>query len=130
MQDIAKRPDGRKQKHRPRRKKSFNFDANRRREVERHAIDVGAFEVDFADLRRWLLAWCWHNPHATDLGWSLANWVWTASRYKRRLTADEVEDVVSDIKVKRTRRCMSADNLARWLGVTYEQRMRLRIRTT
>jgi hypothetical protein len=44
----------------PRGRKYFDRTTLRRREIERHAIDVGAADTD--DLSRWLIAWVWHNP--------------------------------------------------------------------
>src|SRR5262249_56954255 len=103
----------------------FDFAPTRRREIERHARHVGAADTD--DLYRWLLAWCWNNPKATDLRWSLQNW--SVAKLGRALTDDEVDAIVDDIERKRTRRRWSADNLARWLGVKFEDRKVLRITT-
>src|SRR5262249_31081891 len=84
----------------------FDFAPTRRREIERHARHVGAADTD--DLYRWLLAWCWNNPKATDLRWSLQNW--SVAKLGRALTDDEVDAIVDDIERKRTRRRWSADN--------------------
>jgi hypothetical protein len=111
----------------PRRRyrKRFDFGPTRRREIERHARHVGAADTD--DLYRWLLAWCWHNPKATDLRWSLQNW--SVTKLGRALTGAEVDAIVDDVENRRTRRRWSADNLGRWLGLAFEVRKALRITT-
>ena len=38
----------------------------------------------------------------------------------------EVDAIIDDVENKRTRRCWSADNLGRWLGLTYAVRTALR----
>ena len=48
----------------PRRRKHFDRTTLRRREIERHAIYVGA--AGTADLSRWLIAWVWHNAQSRD----------------------------------------------------------------
>jgi hypothetical protein len=111
----------RKRKYRGR----FDFAPTRRREIERHARRVGAAYTD--DFYRWLLAWCWHNPKAEDLRWSLRDW--SATKLGRVLTDAELDDIIDDVKNKRTRRRCSADNLARWLGLTFEIRKAERITT-
>jgi hypothetical protein len=106
-------------------KRAFDFNPTRRREIEQHARHVGAADSD--DFDRWLLAWCWHNPEASDLRWSLKNW--TSTKLGRALTDAEVDAIIDDVENKRTRRRWSADNLARWLGLTYAVRTALRITT-
>ena len=117
--DAAQRRSQRKYRGR------FDFAPTRRREIERHARRVGAAYTD--DLYRWLLAWCWHNPKAADLHWSLRNW--SATKLGRALTDSEVDDIIDDVENRRTRRRWSADNLGRWLGVKFEDRQAERITT-
>jgi hypothetical protein len=105
-------------------KRAFDFNPTRRSEIERHVRHVGAADSD--DFDRWLLAWCWHNPKASDLRWSLQNW--STTKFGRELTDDELDTILDDVENKRTRRRMSADNLGRWLGLTYEVRKALAIR--
>src|SRR3981081_161891 len=104
-------------------RKTFDRGARRRREIEWHAKDVGAADSD--DLPRWLIAWIWHNPRAKDPAGAVLE---CARRIGRKgLTADEAVAVIKE--ASRTRRHMSADNLARFLGVASLQRQRLGLTT-
>jgi hypothetical protein len=96
--------------------------AKTRREIERHARHVGAAETD--DLYRWLVAWVWFNPQSKDQ----AGAVMVSAAYamgRRDLSEAEAEAIVAE--ARHTRRHMSADGLARWLGCTYAHREALRL---
>ena len=65
-------------KSKRRKQGAFSLPAIRRREIERHALHVGA--ADTEDLWRWLVAWCWHNDqNARDpvvrCSWHPSAWV-------------------------------------------------------
>jgi hypothetical protein len=106
-----------------RRRKNFDFLAKRRREIVLHACYVGA--ADTEDLSRWLIAWSWHNSQSKDPIQSL---IWAAERMGRKnFTAADAEAILEE--ASRTRRHMSADNLGRFLGLTYVVRKELRITT-
>jgi DNA-binding transcriptional regulator YiaG len=91
-------------------RKRFDKRVRRRREIEWHAKDVGAAETD--DLSRWLIAWIWHNQQAKDQTGAVIE---CARRMGRKdFTRAEAEAVIEE--ASRTRRHLSADNLARFLG--------------
>jgi hypothetical protein len=102
--------------------RGFDFAAKRRREIVLHARYVGA--ADTEDLSRWLIAWVWHNRKAKDQIWS----VMECARNMGRKITDAESSVVTE-EASFTRRHLSADNLARFLGVTFEQRQRLGLTT-
>jgi hypothetical protein len=106
------------------RRKSNPFDicAKRRREIVLHARLVGAANTE--DFSRWLIAWIWHNRRAADQIWSVMN---AARNMGREITEAEASDLTEEASI--TRKHLSADNLARFLGVTYEQRQRLGLTT-
>jgi hypothetical protein len=87
-----------------------------------HARYVGAAETE--DLSRWLVAWDWHNPNAKDRIWSIME---CARNLGREIAAAEASAITEEASI--TRRHLSADNLARFLGVTYAQRQALGITT-
>jgi hypothetical protein len=90
-----------------------------RREIERHARYVGAADTD--DLPRWLIAWVWFNPKSTD---QIGAVIECAKRIGRKgFTSAEAEAVVREARL--TPKQMKADNLAKWLGVTYVVRQHL-----
>jgi hypothetical protein len=94
--------------------------AKTRREIERHARYVGAAETD--DLYRWLVAWVWFNPQSKDqVGAVMVSAAYAMGR--RNFT--EAEAIVEEART--TRRHMTADGLARWLGCTYADRAALRL---
>jgi hypothetical protein len=109
-------------KRQPRRK-AFSLPAIRRREIERHARDVGA--ADTEDLWRWLVAWIWHNDqNVRDPVGALQL---ALDRMGGTITKDQaiaILEQADDMPQRRT-----ADSLARFLGVTYPQRQRLGITT-
>jgi len=108
----------------PRRRRNSNFDfaAKRRREIVLHARHVGAAETE--DFSRWLIAWVWHNPNAKDQIWSVME---CARNMGGKITEAEASDITEQASI--TRKHRSADNLARFLGVTYAQRQALRLTT-
>jgi hypothetical protein len=105
-----------------RQRKSFDFTAKRRREIVLHARYVGAAETE--DFSRWLIAWVWHNPRAIDQIWSLME---CAKNMGGKITEAEASAITEEASI--TRKHLSADNLARFLGVTYTQRQALGLTT-
>jgi hypothetical protein len=87
-----------------------------------HARHIGAAETD--DFSRWLIAWHWHNPKAIDAIWSLTE---AARRMGGKITEAQASDITEEASITRQHR--KADNLARFLGVTYAQRQALGIKT-
>jgi len=108
----------------PRRWRNHNFDLNakRRKEIVSHAVLVGA--ADTEDFPRWLIAWHWYNPKGADTIWSLME---AAKRMGGTISEAEASAITEEASI--TRKCRSADNLARFLGVTYQQRQALRLFT-
>jgi len=108
----------------PRRRRNHNFDLNakRRKEIVSHALLVGAHDTE--DFPRWLIAWHWYNPKAKDSIWSLME---AANRMGGQITEAQASAVTEEASI--TRKCWSADNLARFLGVTYAQRQALGLKT-
>jgi hypothetical protein len=104
------------------RRKNFDFAAKRRREIVLHARCVGAAETE--ELSRWLIAWHWYNPKARDPLWSLME---CAKNMGGKITEVEASAITEEASI--IRKCWTADNLARFLGVTYAQRQALGIRT-
>ena len=105
-----------------RRKGTFDFPAKRRREIVLHARCVGA--ADTEDLSRWLIAWVWHNRKAKDPIWSVMQ---CARNIGRKITEAEASAITEEASI--TRKHLSADNLAKFLGVTYAQRQTLHLTT-
>jgi hypothetical protein len=84
---------------------------------------VGAAETE--DFSRWLVAWNWHLPESKDRIGAVQH---AASRMRRfGMTRTEAAAIIEE--ANRTRRHMSADSLARWLGLTYEMREKIGITT-
>jgi hypothetical protein len=108
----------------PRRRRNSNFDfaAKRRREIELHARYVGAAQTN--DFDRWLIAWVWHNCKAKDQVWSVME---CAKNMGRKITEAGASAITQEASI--TRKYLTADNLARFLGVTYDQRQALRLTT-
>jgi hypothetical protein len=107
---------------RKRRRGCFNFEAKRRREIEAHALHVGAAETE--DFDRWLVAWQWHNSQSTD---PVGATVEASRRMGRDLSEAEAAHIATKAGTYPKR--LSADALGMWLGVTYAQREVLRITT-
>jgi hypothetical protein len=92
--------------------KRFDRRVLRRRELERHARYVGAAETD--DLSRWLIAWVWHLDKPKD---PIGAVMECARRIGRKgMGPSEAAEIIEEASI--TRRHWSADNLARFLGVT------------
>ena len=111
--------------NRPRRKRggAYNFPALRRREIERHARDVGAAHTE--DFWRWIVGWRWHNEqNSRDPAGAL---ILAAKRMGGSLTEAGAERILETADA--LPRCCTADKLAKFLGVTYAQRQRLAITT-
>ena len=108
----------------PRRRRNNNFDflAKRRREIILHARLVDAMDTEDRD--RWLVAWVWHNRRAKDQIWSVME---AAKRMGGKITEAEASAVTEEASI--CRKHLTADNLARFLGVTYEQRQHLCLTT-
>jgi hypothetical protein len=101
---------------------TFSIAAKRRREIVKHAKYVGAADSD--DLSRWLIAWVWHNPTAKDQIWSLMQ---CAQNIGRKITEEEASEITEEASI--TRKHLSADNLAKFLGVTWAVRQELGLTT-
>jgi cytosine/adenosine deaminase-related metal-dependent hydrolase len=110
----------------PRRRRHSNFDvaAKRRREIVLHGRHVGAAETE--DFSQWLIAWHWHNSKARDPIWSLME---AAKKMGGKITEAEASAITKEASITRKHHHLSADNLARFLGVTYAQRQALRLTT-
>jgi hypothetical protein len=83
-----------------------------------HARYVGAANTE--DFSRWLIAWVWHNPKAKDPIWSVME---AAKSMGGKITEAEASAVTEEASI--TRKHLTADNLARFLGVTYADRQAL-----
>jgi hypothetical protein len=105
-----------------RRRHNFSFPAKRRHEIVLHARHVGAAETE--DFSRWLIAWVWYNPSAEDQIWSVME---AAKRMGGEITEAEASAITEEASIRRKH--LSADSLARFLGVTYAQRQALRLTT-
>jgi hypothetical protein len=105
-----------------RQRKNFDFPAKRRREIVPHGRYVGAAQTE--DFSRWLIAWVWHNPKAKDQIWSVME---CAKNMGGKISEAEASAIIEEAST--TRKRLSADNLARFLGVTYAQRQALRLTT-
>jgi hypothetical protein len=106
------------------RRRNGNFDlaAKRRREIVLHARHVGAAETE--DFSRWLIAWVWHNRSAKDQIWSVME---CAKNMGGKVTEAGASAITEEASI--TRKHLTAGNLARFLGVTYDQRQALRLTT-
>ena len=96
--------------------------AKRRREIILHALHVGAMDTE--DRSRWLIAWVWHNTNAIDQIWSVME---AAKRMGGQICEAQAAAITEEASI--TRKHLSPDNLARFLGVTYEQRQALHLTT-
>jgi hypothetical protein len=103
----------------------FSVKVRRRREIEAHAKDVGAADTD--DLSHWLIAWLWNlpRPKSGDRIFILVNAAFRMGR--RGMTETEAAAIIAE--ADSTPPCRKADELALWLGLTYQQRERLGITT-
>src|SRR5262249_24116708 len=112
------------QRHCRRRRNRGNFDitAKRRKEIVLHARHIDAMDTDDRD--RWLMAWHWHNSKAQDPIWSLMN---CARLMGGKLTEAEAAAITEEASI--TRKHLSSDNIARFLGVKYLDREALGLTT-
>jgi hypothetical protein len=76
--------------------------------------------MDTEDRNRWLIAWVWHNPGAKDQIWSVME---CAKNMGGKITEAEASAITEEASI--TRKHLMADSLAKFLGVTYEQRQAL-----
>jgi hypothetical protein len=105
-----------------RQRKNFDFPAKRRREIVLHGRYVGAPQAE--DFSRWLIAWVWHNPSAKDQIWSLME---CAKNMGGKITEAQASEITEEASI--TRKHLTADSLARFLGVIYADRQTLRLTT-
>ena len=103
-------------------RQNFDLLAKRRKEIVLHARYVGAAQTD--DFDRWLIAWVCHNPKAKD---QIGAVMEAAKRMGGEITEEQASTIIK--KASNTRKHMSADNLAEFLRVTYEQRQALHLTT-
>ena len=101
---------------------TFDFFNKRRKEIVRHGQFVDA--MDTADRGRWLIAWVQHNRKAADPVWSVME---AAKSMGGKITEAEASAITKEAST--TRRYVTADSLAEYLGVTYPQRQLLRLTT-
>jgi hypothetical protein len=106
---------------RRRRQNNFSFPAKRRREIVLYARYVGAGDTE--DFSRFLIAWLWHCK-AEDQIWALME---AAKSMGGNITEAQASAITEEASI--IRKCWSADNLARFLGLTYVQREKLGIKT-
>jgi len=95
----------------------------RRREIVALARHDGAAETE--DFSRYLIAWAWHNPLATDPVWSLMD---AAKRMGGEISEAEAAEVI-DEAVHAHSPPLSADDLGRFLGLRWDKRRHLGIKT-
>src|SRR5215468_6079200 len=93
--------------------------AKRRREIVKHALYVGA--ADTEDFDRWLISWAQHNPRSKD---PIGALMMAADRMGGAISEDGARAILTEAKAGP--RCHKADDVGRWLGVTYAVRQRLR----
>jgi hypothetical protein len=124
MSHLIHEPSSQRKRHRLAlhrgRSGRFDFDAKRRREIERHARHVGAAETE--DFERWLVAWHKHNPKAKDPIFSLME-------AAKRMGGDISEAEAVEVAQQAYPTDLAADAMAAWLGVSYPQRQALRLTT-
>jgi hypothetical protein len=103
-------------------RRNFDFSAKRRREIVQHACYVGAAQTE--DFERWLVAWALHNPGARDQVWSVMQ---AARRMGGEIT--EAEAIAITDNAAEIPHCWRADTVAKYLGITYQQRQALGLTT-
>jgi hypothetical protein len=105
---------------RGRRKGKVDLNPIRRREIIRHALYRGA--ADTEDFDRWLIAHVWHNPEAPRPVQAV---MLAAEKMGGEITKADANEIVD--KASTGHWYPSADGLARYLGVTYDERQTLRM---
>jgi hypothetical protein len=113
MKRVSQRRKGRK---------GFSFDAIRRREIERYARYVGA--ADTEDFDRFLIAWYWHNSQSN---FPIEALIEAARRMGGKLTEAQASAITEEASI--TPEYRTADGLARFLGLKYDVRQKLRMWT-
>jgi hypothetical protein len=108
---------------RRRRNRKFDINSKRRAEIVRHARHVGAMDSDDRD--RWLVAYVLHNQSAKDQVWGA---MLAAEKMGGEITRAEAIAIVDE--ANEIPRAWGADRLAKYLGLTYQQRTLLRITAT
>src|SRR5262249_41639306 len=103
-------------------RRPFDFAPTRRREIERYAKHIDAAHTD--DFPRFLIAWAGHNQKSTGPVGALRN---CGKKTGRKITEVEASAIPKEASI--TRRHMRADNLGRFLGLSYKTREDLRITT-
>src|SRR5262245_11416834 len=114
MGRVSQRPRGRK--------KNFQIAAVRRREIERLARYLDALDSEDGD--RYLIAWHWHNAQSNH---PIEALVFAAERMGGSITEERAAEIIKEASGLRQRR--TADALARFLGLKYTVRKKLRIWT-
>jgi hypothetical protein len=108
---------------RRRRPKSFPIDHIRRREIERLARHLDAANTE--DLNQYLIVWARHNRQSNDPIWAVRN---AALRMGRPGMTDAEASAISQ-EAAGFHKAMTADDVARELGVTWAQRQHLHLLT-
>ena len=103
-------------------RRNFNIAPVRRREIERYARYVGAAHTE--DFDRFLIAWHWHNSQSNYPVDALME---AAQRMEGCITEEKARKIIEEASELRQRR--TADALARFLGLKYAVRQKLRIWT-
>jgi hypothetical protein len=102
--------------------KVFKFDVRRRREIEQIARDVDAGDTD--DLPIYLETWAAHNRDSKK---PIEAVMMTADRLGRCISTANATEIVGTVRHIPER--LTADQVAKMLGVNYEQRQRLGLTT-
>ena len=103
-------------------RKNFNIAPVRRREIERLAKYLGA--ADTEDFDRFLIAWHWHNSQSN---YPIDALIEAAQRMGGWITEERASEIIEEASNLCPRR--TADALARFLGLKYTVRQKLRIWT-
>jgi hypothetical protein len=104
-------------------KTQFRLDHIRRREIERLARHVGA--ADTEDLDQYLIIWARHNRQSNDPIWAIRN---AALRMGRPNLTDAEASAINQ-EAAAFYKAMTADDVARELGVTWALRQTLSLKT-
>jgi hypothetical protein len=128
---------------RRKRKKNFDRNAMRRSEIIRFARYTRAMERE-GDRRRSLVAFVWHYPDADDLVWSVmyaGSWMLMPAIVNKPRPGDLPPPEMKAEPVSEAEACgivdealavnpiFGCDRLAKFLGLTYDVRNKLKIRT-
>jgi hypothetical protein len=113
--EIARRYD---------RRKRGAFNGNARKAVRRREIERYMAVADAECLNRCLIAWVGHLPRSANPLQAVLN---CASRLGLKITPGDASSILEEASL--TGPHLKADNLGRFLGLTYQQRTILRITT-